>query len=319
MRCFKVNIEALINRRGRETVPVIFDWRRIYVLPSKPGLFFAFIWFVMLMAGLNFNNNMGLMLVFLLFGMAQAILLKTFFNMRNIQLKSIKAEPVFLGESTEVKLELVADDSRWQIACHSGKVSDSTNIKSGRGYVSCPVEGNHRGWQHIPRIKLLTRYPMGLFTVWVYCAPDFYILVYPKPETPVPAYPQHGGLEGQLTLPEKGDEISNIREYHVGDPVRDIAWKKTAQNNKTWVKQFEQMQGQQMLFDFDQMTTLTVEHKLSRLCAWVLQAERQNMDYQLKLCDFCSDMGHGTEQLAQCLKALALYGGGDSSAKLDQN
>ena len=75
MNWLKRGIEKLINRRGRESLPVRFNWRRIYVLPSKPGLFFSLIWFVMLMAALNFNNNMGLMLVFMLFGMAQVMLL----------------------------------------------------------------------------------------------------------------------------------------------------------------------------------------------------------------------------------------------------
>src|SRR5690554_2251426 len=87
-----------INRRGREELPVRLHWRRLYVLPSKPGLLFFLIGSTMMLAGLNFNNNMSLMLVFLLFGVAQVILYKTFFNLRNVTLEQVHATPVFVGE-----------------------------------------------------------------------------------------------------------------------------------------------------------------------------------------------------------------------------
>jgi len=41
-----------INRRGREHLPVTLHWRRLYVLPSKPGLFFFLIGSTMMLAGL---------------------------------------------------------------------------------------------------------------------------------------------------------------------------------------------------------------------------------------------------------------------------
>lgn len=312
MQFIKKRLESFFNRRGRETLPVAFDWRRIYVLPSKPGLFFAVIWFVMLMAGLNFNNNMGLMLVFLLFGMAQVMLLKTFFNMRNVTLNSIKADPVFLGEVIEAQVELTAVNDRWQLVNEHHESVQEAHIEKGTGYLLWLVNSVHRGRQALPRFKLLTRYPMGLFTVWVYATPKVDVMIYPKPERPMAEFPAHGGLEGDKSLPVVGDEISGIREYQVGDPVRDIAWKKTAQTDKTWVKQFEVTQGKHMLFDFEQMGGMDLELKLSRLCAWVLQAEHENVDYQLKLPGFISDMSHGAAHLSACLEALALYGGGAS-------
>ncbi len=313
MKRLRSLLDKIINRRGVESLPVRFDWRRIYVLPSKPGLFFSVIWFVMLMAALNFNNNMGLMLVFLLFGMAQVMLLQTFFNMRNVQLKRIKVSPVFLGDVAEAQLELTHDQDKWQLQCGGEGNDESANICSGTGHLLYRVTSRKRGLQALPRIKLWTRYPMGLFTVWVYCHPDVQFLVYPKPERPVPDYPSHGGLDGDFELPIKGDELAHVREYQQGDPIRDIAWKKTAQSDKIWVKQNEATQGLHMLFDFEQMVMPSTEAKLSRLTAWVLQAEHENIDYQLKLPGFHSEMAHGGEQLAGCLEALALYGGGSSA------
>jgi uncharacterized protein (DUF58 family) len=308
-RIFKQKFNQYVNRRGRESLPVVFHWRRIYVLPSKPGLFFAVIWFLMMMAGLNFNNNMSLMLVFLLFGLAQVLLHKTFFNLRNLQLTQVSADPVFLGDQAQLTLQFAADDEKWQIQATTDNQLATTNINQSAS-LRLACETTRRGWQAVPRIKLFTRYPVGLFTVWVYAIPKTDFLVYPKPESPCPEFPNHGGLEGEQSTWQKGDELSSIRDYQPGDPIRDIAWKKSAQTDKTWVKEFHQVQGKHLVFDFQQMTQGTLEFKLSRLTAWVLAAETQQALYQLLLPGFDSGLGSGEAHKHQCLRALAEHQSG---------
>lgn len=307
-RFIEAQIDKLIRRRGREQLPLTLTWKRIYVLPSKPGMLFFSIWFVMLIAGLNFNNNMSLMLVFLLFGMSQVVLLQTFFNLRNLQLQAISTAPVFCGEIAESEILLGSANHKWQITAEnqlgSHQVSLSANQNANLVWHS---QSTRRGWQPLSKIKIYTRYPLGLFTVWVYCLPQAKFLVYPQPERPCPALPRHGGIDGEQSLPQQGDEIAGLKEYQAGDPVRNIAWKKTAQSGKVWVKNFEQTQGKQMLFDFDQVQFANLEQKLSRLTAWVLAAEQQKLDYQLKLPEFESPMTHGEQQRQNCLKALALF------------
>ena len=310
---FNKQLNQFFNRRGAETLPVIFGWRRIYVLPSKTGLFFSLIWFLMLMAGLNFNNNMSLMLVFLLFGLAQVTLYKTFFNVVNLRLEKVSAEPVHLGETIELKLELGADSDKFQIVGSIDQTTDKQNINEQQNPFTLQLASQHRGMQNIDRIKFFSRYPLGLFTVWVYCIPKAQVLIYPKPEKPVLEFPNHGGLDGEKTTRQKGDELTSIREYQQGDPVRDIAWKKTAQSHKTWVKEFNQTQGKHLLFDFTQIGGQHVESKLSRITAWVLAAEKAQLCYQVKLPGYSSDMATGQAHKHSCLKALALFQNGEQS------
>ena len=47
----------LARPRAAETLPVQFDRRRVYVLPTRFGLFFTALLFAMLLGGLNYNNN----------------------------------------------------------------------------------------------------------------------------------------------------------------------------------------------------------------------------------------------------------------------
>jgi uncharacterized protein (DUF58 family) len=309
-RTFKQAINQFINRRGREDLPVRFHWRRIYVLPSKPGLFFAVIWFLMMMAGLNFNNNMSLMLVFLLFGLAQVLLHKTFFNLRNLTISNVHADPVFLGNTAKLTVQLNADDEKWQILGHAGMDDQAVNILEGSTVIRLNTPTRQRGLQAVPRLKFFTRFPVGLFTVWVYCTPRARFLVYPKPESPCPPFPSHGGLDGEQTTVFKGDELSGIRDYRQGDPIRDIAWKKSAQTDQTWVKEFHQVQGKHLVFDYQQMQQGSTEFKLSRLTAWILAAEDNQAHYQLLLPGYDSGLTHGEAHKHQCLKALAEYRSG---------
>lgn len=307
MKFFRRKLNNFFNRRGSEKLPVTFGWRRIYVLPSKAGLFFSVIWFLMMLAGLNFNNNMSLMLVFLLFGLAQVILYKTFFNLHKLRLEQINAEPVFLGENITLHLQLGADHDKWQIRCENDLSFDVGNITQEIDELKMLIPSKHRGMQMVDRIKFFTRFPLGLFTVWVYCTPKESVLVYPKPESPCPGFPNHGGQDGEKTTRNKGEELSGIRAYRQGDPIRDIAWKKTAQSHQTWVKEFNQTQGKHLLFDFSQIATGQLEFKLSRLAAWVLAAEQYEAEYQLLLPGFESAMSTGEHHQHKCLQALALF------------
>ena len=90
--------------------------------------------------------------------------------------------------------------------------------------------------------------------------------------------------------------------------MRLIAWKRTAQTGELISREFQQTQGEKLLLDFSQITLNDIEMKLSRLTAWVIQANQQQRDYCLKLPHFNSGYGYSDKHYLSCLKALALFG-----------
>ncbi len=299
--------QYFINRRGVEVLPVQLHWRRLYVLPAKPGLFFFLIGSTMMLAGLNFNNNMSLMLVFLLFGVAHVALYKTFLNLKDVVVSKVHCDAVFLGEKLVLKLQLKASKKCFQIVVMAENSSDCQDLNKNASLWQLEVTSQRRGYQALPRLKLMTRYPLGLFTVWAYCHPKESALVYPRPEKPMPAFPQHGGSDGSQSTRLKGDEMDSLRHYSQGDPVRDIAWKKSAQTQETYVKEYHLRQGRELLFDYQQVHLADSESRLSRLTAWVVDAEQQQLNYRLSLPGFVSAMSRGDSHYHSCLKALALF------------
>ena len=59
-------IRNAILARQRASLPLRLSRRRIYVLPTRAGTVFAFFLLAMLVAAINYTNNLAFLLTFLL-------------------------------------------------------------------------------------------------------------------------------------------------------------------------------------------------------------------------------------------------------------
>jgi uncharacterized protein (DUF58 family) len=295
--------------RKKEQLPLLIYWRRIFILPTKPGLFFGFIALLMLIASLNFNNNMGLMMTFLLMGLAQVALYRVFFNLRNLTIHSISAKPVFLGETAIYTISLNSKENKYDICISNEHFQQQLLELPAEELTTIHAQKNttRRGWQALGKIKVHTSYPFGLFFAWIWTNLDGKCLVYPTPESNPPPLPFHAQSEGNTQVITSGEEFHGLKPYQSGDSMRLIAWKRTAQTGELISRELQQNQGEKLLLDYSQMPLNDSEHKLSRLTAWVLIAQQQQVDYRLKLPQFDSDFGYSDAHLLSCLKALALF------------
>src|SRR6266850_3276273 len=96
-----------IRRNGVDRLPLSFHRRRVYILPTGFGLLYGFILFGMLLAGLNYNNNLALALAFTLGSLAVVAMHFCHRNLAGIELCAVEAEPVFAGEAGVLRVELV--------------------------------------------------------------------------------------------------------------------------------------------------------------------------------------------------------------------
>jgi len=72
------------------------------------------------------------------------------------------------------------------------------------------------------------------------------------------------------------------------------------------VRDTQQAQRHELWLDFMQAGTGGTEQKLSRLCAWVLNADKLAIDYGLRLPALEIKPASGEAHKRQCLEALAL-------------
>jgi len=301
---------TLMLHRKSEALPLSINWRRIFILPTKPGLFFAFITLLMLIASLNFNNNMGLMMTFLLFGLAQVSLYRVFFNLRNLIIRQVNAKPVFLGDKANFKIEIHANEEKYDICVQKDNYENCLIHLDAEvnAHLHCEMKTLKRGWLTCGKVKLSTSFPFGLFNAWIWTRFDAQCLVYPMVESSPPPLPLHASSDGQTAVIAQGEDFHGLKPYQTGDAFRLIAWKRTAQTGELISREFQQTRGEKLVLNFDQVNISGIEQKLSRLTAWVLKAHQQQIDYRLLLPQFDSGFGYSNKHHLSCLKALALYG-----------
>ncbi|MEZ5657738.1 MAG: DUF58 domain-containing protein [Burkholderiaceae bacterium] len=142
------------------------------------------------------------------------------------------------------------------------------------------------------------------------------MLVYPQPEAigpPLPStYDETGDGQGRSVDDE---DLAGVRPYRNGDAPRMIAWTAMARtaSDELLAKQFEGAAAGELQLDFDALPAeLDTESRLSRLTRWVLEAEKREIRYGLRLQQQLIPASHGAGHLQHCLEALALYGSAES-------
>src|SRR5512133_3193926 len=88
----------IASRHGPEGGDVLLDRRRVYILPTVPGLAFGAAVLVLLVGSINYSLQLGYLLTFLVASMAVVGMHSTHSNLVQIVLRGVRVEPVFAGD-----------------------------------------------------------------------------------------------------------------------------------------------------------------------------------------------------------------------------
>ena len=297
---------------------VTLSQRTVYIVPSRAGFMLGTTLLALLVASINYQLNLGYLLTFLLAGSAVAGMHVCHGTLRGLTLNLLAPEPQFAGAST--MLRVVLTSRRTSVRYGIGlAVLDVFDQKWRRQWVwaDVPAQGTctvqvafrpeQRGLHRVPPLTAETRYPLGTFRVWSVWRPAAQVLVYPRPEPlppPLPpGEPRAGGAE-TARLQNSG-EFDGVRPYRRGDPLKLVVWKKAAKADELVSRDTEQAQRYELWLDFAQAGTGGTEQRLSRLTAWVLQADKLALDYGLRLPGQQIAPASGEAHKRRCLEALA--------------
>ncbi len=304
-------LPSLTRLRQAETLPIRLHRHRIYVLPTRYGLAFALMLFVMLMAALNYGNNPALLLTSLLGAALLTSVFRAVRNLDQVELHSVQVAPVHAGEAMNFTLNFTAPERAHYGLCLSGKFGEMPFdlLPQQENRISVELATERRGWLAPGRLQISTDYPFGLFRPWSYLNPSLRSLVYPQLEAHAPDFPMATRAEGQRAMRGADDEFANLRDYRHADAQRLIAWKASARHDRLLVRELERRQGIELLFDWAQLPELANETRISRLAAWVNKAADAGMRYELILPQQRLAPDSGNAHRHACLQALALMPG----------
>ncbi|ABI57228.1 DUF58 domain-containing protein [Alkalilimnicola ehrlichii MLHE-1] len=304
----------LPRRRGESTSDrLTLDYRRIFILPSRYGLFLTLVAALVWLGGVNYTNNMVLLLSFLLIGLIVVSIHHTFRNLHRLMLLAGPADAVFAGQTLHfpVTAHNPTRHGKPALTLVGGEGQQTADLPPG-GSVRwwLPVPTHRRGWQTLPRFRVHSRFPTGLFVAWALPAPRQRALVYPTPEHGAVPPPPHsaGGHQGERHG-EGDDDFRGLRRYQAGDPKGHIAWKRLARGEEhLHTKQFSGAAGAPRWLDERAIDPhLDPEARLARLCRWVVDLDRAGHPYGLRLGHLRIAPGRGEAHRHACLRALALY------------
>lgn len=302
-------IQTWARPRGPETLPVTLLRNRVYVLPTRFGLFFALLIMAMGLGALNYNNNPALLLALMLGGAAFASLLFAHLQLSGLTISTLSAEPVAASEPLLALLTANTGDGRMRhgLRVGHGDVLTTLSLEGATGAVILEIPTTARGWLELERIRISTTRPLGLARAWAWVWPAQPLLVYPAPETAGPPLPIDVSDARRTRLNPAGDDVHQLRNYRRGDAKRAIAWKPSARRDTLLTREYEQSTGADVILDWRGLAQLPYELRIRRLAHWVDQAERENRRYQLRV-PGQSAIGpaQGVIHRHACLRALAL-------------
>ncbi|GAB3242410.1 DUF58 domain-containing protein [Chitinimonas naiadis] len=313
-RAFQARWQAwLLRRHPRGSRSQHLSQNRVYIFLSRSGMVFCLVLLAMLGGAINYDLALVYLLVFLLSAMAVVSIFHTFRNLLGLDIAPGKVEACFVGETARFEIVL---ENRGRLARHNlvlryGELSDACDVAatdSSRVWLSLPAE--QRGWLSVPRLRIETHWPLGIFQAWSYAYFDQRALVYPRAELMPPDLPTAADGEGTgRSTPRGQDDFAGLRPFQRGDSPRHIAWKVAAREDALMVKEFQGEAAAALWLDWaDLPVEMTVEARLSRLTAWVLIAEARELAYGLQLPSQTLAPDQGEAHRAACLATLALYG-----------
>ena len=301
------------RRQGADQPPVILRARRLYILPTRAGLGFSLLLFVMLLAGLNYTNSLALLLTFTLAGFMLVGMYECQRTLQGLELIQARALDTHAGGSGLIELRFSNShgSARRALCVRSRDGSNSYFELAAHAIETVQLDylAPRRGRLVLDRIALSTTAPFGLFRAWAWLYLPLTAIVYPRP-VGTRTLPSSGSHSGRQRAPMAGsdeEQWANLRAFNQGDNPHRIAWKVYARGGPLMVAQYEGDGGDEHLLSFAGLEGLDLEARLSQLDAWAVDCDRSGAACGLDLPGAQLGLGRGAEQQVELQRALALY------------
>ncbi|MDT8406245.1 MAG: DUF58 domain-containing protein [Methylococcales bacterium] len=293
------------------SAPLLLNHRRIFILPTGHGLVFSVVLLLLLLIAFVYNNNLVYLLTFALVSVYVVSILHCFKALSGLRVALSPVAPVFAGELAHVQLHVdnTHNGPKAHLECDWARPKTVALAAGEQRFWPLMLPTRQRGWLPLPTVTLASRHPFGWFRAWSPLRFAGGVWVYPKP------WPEHLPFPDSLDASgaEQGrhrqgvDDFTGLAEYRPGDAIKHIHWQSYAKGAGLYVKQYCGTQSRELWLDYQNTLHLPLEQRLSVLCRWLLEAERQALHYGLKLPGMQRSPATGETHLHACLEALAKF------------
>lgn len=299
-------------------------WLPRVIRPTREGWWFIGASFAVGLAATNTGNNLLYLILAMMlsFMVVSGVLSEQ--TMRHLRLQRELPRRVFAGSPTTFGVRLINRKRRLpSYALHLSE-ADPAGGRDPHLFLLklAPQEREvwryeltfpRRGRRSLPGLRILTRFPFGLFAKISRPVLADSVLVYPAIRT-LAAYDVPSALgPGWRESPRRGHGagLHNLRQYRPGDDPRLLHWKTSARAGDLMLKELEEEDRPQVclvLEDPAPRTPLPVlEANLSYAGSLAAHAIRLGCQVRLVTGEGATEYGQGETHLDRILERLALY------------
>ena len=204
--------------------------RSLFILPTRLGLCYLLVMLAIYLLGTNYQNNLVLLVAY---GLGSLFMVTMWLTHRNLLGLALLGGPAVLGEvGSPLPMRITVRSERplqaLQFSLNEGRLW-LAQVDAVPQPLLLPVQGSRRGRLPLERLRVESRYPLGLFRCWSLLDLQLEGWLAPAPEYgPLrgEATSDAAGSRGQPTPASVGD-FDTLRAHHgpllVGVPLPAVA------------------------------------------------------------------------------------------------
>ncbi len=302
-------IEAWASRRAMGFNQVSLGHSNLFILPSKTGLAWLFLFILIWIGAANYDNNPARFLSWWLLAVFFVTMFRTQQGLLDSKVKVITVSDAMVGDMANVKLRLIGFKSEVSIGFKDSVLVD---VPANVTEVTLEHRVSRRGVYMLSPISVVSYQPLGLFRCWSILRFRLPAIGFPRRiET---KYPPLARLKGNTeasddTVPliQSGSDYFESRPYIEGEPMNRVDWRAWAKTNTLFSKHYGTPVNSNWVLSAMQING-DIERTLSVLSYWVHQAQTNDIPVGLELYELSISLSSTQAHYVGLMRTLALYG-----------
>lgn len=300
-------ISHYLDKRQPAADKVVLTQKLIFILPSRYGCWFMLLTALLYLLGTNYQNNLILLLSYLMLSLFLLCIVLTYQNMSGLTLQCPRAAEFFCDAPGVATIALSSAKSHFMLQFNFID-QDALTLEQQVDTAALTIQQSVRGCYPLPRLKISSSYPFGLWRSWSYISLQQQYWVYP---TPIAGQQQQFSSDDSKSTAEHkttAPSVDSLAPYRSGDSLRYLLWKRLARDpfNPVIRQQQHSPEAEPDWVEVPAVSGDALERALSIACQQLLALEQSGNRYGLKIAGTTIAQSNGPAHLQRCLQELAL-------------
>ncbi|WP_299794447.1 DUF58 domain-containing protein [uncultured Shewanella sp.] len=302
-----------LNRRLPPATQVTLAHKSIFILPTGFGLFWILLVLILFIFGTNYQNNLVIGLSILLLSLFNTCIIYSYRNLAGLTITASASPQAYAGETIVFPVTLSSVQHQYEVLLNypDNPIQIVKTVEEEPTQALLPFDNLERGRVSPGRIKLESRYPLGLCRAWSHVNLDNPHIVFARP---LPSQSQLKSLDAdnEHLIDDRGshvpgvDEFKGLKQHIPGESLKQVAWKQLAQGRGMLSKEFQQPQGKPHWLVIEDLKASELEKQISELTWTIDKMSERGEAFGLVIGRRKIAPSVGDSHRVHCLQQLAL-------------